>query len=94
MAQDYGAAQPIVDVAKNAYSKVSRLLGDPSEPAPSMKKVDTSWHDEMVKQANESARKQAESKTTSKRVSTQKPTASKQAPAKSTARKKLALKNY
>ena len=32
MTQDYGAAQPIVDVAKKAYSKVSDMLGE--KPAP------------------------------------------------------------
>ena len=33
MAQDYGAAQPIYDVAKGMYDKAEKYLGDPSAPA-------------------------------------------------------------
>ena len=32
MAQSAGAAQPIIDVLKGAYDKVTKVLGDPSEP--------------------------------------------------------------
>jgi hypothetical protein len=30
--QEYGAAQPIVDVFKKGYEKVENLLGDPTKP--------------------------------------------------------------
>lgn len=52
MAQDYGAAQPIIDAFKKPYDELTKYLGDPSEKT--SQKVDTSWHDQMVKQANES----------------------------------------
>ena len=51
MAQQYGAAQPIVDLANKAYDGMSKALN----AVPSIeRKPDTSWHDEMVKKANQS----------------------------------------
>jgi hypothetical protein len=55
MAQAYGAAQPIVDLAVNVRDKAQRFLGN-SKPT---EKRDTSWHDSMVRTANESFRKAA-----------------------------------
>lgn len=55
MAQAYGAFQPIIDLANkasNAFNLINKL------PTPHGK-VDTSWHDQMVKNANESFRKAA-----------------------------------
>jgi hypothetical protein len=90
MAQDYGPAQPIIDVAKNAYSKFEKYVGDPSKPAASKKTTQADPDD--VRKANASFQKI--DAPAAKRVSTQKAIASKQAPAKSTARKKMALKKY
>lgn len=56
---DYGPAQPIADLVKGAYKKMNDLTGmlpsppkaiDPTQP----KNVDTSWHDDMVKKAQQS----------------------------------------
>lgn len=64
MAQDYGAAQGLVDTAKRyvrsleGLDKVRRSAGLPS---PYDRSQDTSWHDSMVRSANESFRKAAES---------------------------------
>lgn len=60
MAQEYGAAQPLFDWTQKyvagpvlgAEKFLNRL------PGPS-RKVDTSWHDEMLKEANDSFAKQA-----------------------------------
>ena len=57
MAQDYGAAQPIADVFKKVYRAVSGTAD--AVPTPE-KKVDTSWHDDEVKKANESFKAAAE----------------------------------
>ncbi len=56
MAQEYGAAQPIFDVANKAYDALDWADKKTSPP----KKVDTSWHDKMVSEANESFRKAAD----------------------------------
>ena len=53
MSDDYGAAEPIIGPIKRAYQKFVNRFGDPSEPA-HRGKVDTSWHDEEVRKANES----------------------------------------
>ena len=55
MAQEYGAAEPIIDVARRAYRAVSNLP-DP----PRFGRQDTSGHDAMVRHATESFRQQAE----------------------------------
>ena len=55
---DYGPAQPIADVVKGAYKKMNDFMGmlpsppkqiDPTQTKPG----DTSWHDAMVKKAND-----------------------------------------
>jgi hypothetical protein len=55
---DYGPAQPIADVVKGAYKKANDFMNmlpsppkaiDPTQP----KNVDTSWHDSMVKAAQD-----------------------------------------
>jgi hypothetical protein len=51
MAQDYGPAQPIFDVLKSGYEKLEKLTGDPGA---TNKKVDPTWHNDMVNKANES----------------------------------------
>ena len=52
MAQSNGAAQPLMDYARGVYNKVENFIGDPSKPAG--KKVDPSWHDDMVSKATAS----------------------------------------
>lgn len=90
MAQDYGAAQPIYDVAKNVYNKVSGALGDPSKSASKKPSgMDIVSKDNANRKSWEDATKFTGP---AKQVSTQKPTSSKQAPAKSTVRKKLTSK--
>lgn len=59
MAQDdYGAAQPIIDVFKGAYKKVNDLADKiPTfglKPASPSSAPDSPWHDEMVKEATKS----------------------------------------
>ena len=52
MAQNYGAAQPIYDVFKNASNKVEGLLGDSS--APVAKKAQTmNWKPEANEEQKE-----------------------------------------
>lgn len=61
MTQDYGAAQPIADwVSSHVYKPAQRILGvvDKTVPPPDQKKVDPSYHDDMVRKANESFQKQ------------------------------------
>jgi hypothetical protein len=53
----FGPAQPIVDALKPP-DWLMKMLGL-GQPAPAPAAPDTSWHDQMVKQANESARKAA-----------------------------------
>jgi hypothetical protein len=66
--KDYGAAQPIIDVAKRAYGLVSKL-GDPTKPAAKAKDTtDYGWHAQKVAEANKS-HADAEKKTTRKRAS-------------------------
>lgn len=67
MATDYGAAQPIADwVNSHVYTPVQRILGAVDKLPPS-KKNDPSWHDEMVRKANQAFQaKSAESKPASK----------------------------
>jgi hypothetical protein len=83
MPQDYGAAEPIVGLARKAYNKVNPLKEN---------KLDTSWHDEMVRKANESFRKEAEKKKVVKKPTQdtgirRKPTSSKAYPKKRVAGK-------
>ena len=61
MAQEYGAAQPIVDVFKKGYRAATKVG---SYTPSSEKKSDTSWHDSMVKQANESFKRKASAPST------------------------------
>ncbi len=57
--QGWGAAEPLIGLAKKYYNAFNALNGAPkSNNAPKIKKADTSWHDEMVKEANESFAKQ------------------------------------
>ena len=63
MAQNYGAAQPIADWVNNyVASPVQRVLGAIDKlPVPlPQKKVDTSWHDDMVRKANQSFQQKPE----------------------------------
>lgn len=73
MTQDYGAAQPIADwVDSHVYRPVRTVLGTinkvvPDKLVPSKtSKEDTSWHDDMVRKANDSFRKAAETKSAPK----------------------------
>ena len=61
MANDLGeeVKNDISGPFRRGYDKLTKYLGNPSKVIPEQK-VDTSWHDEMVKQANESFRKRAE----------------------------------
>ncbi len=57
MTQDYGAAQPIADWVNNYVVKpAQRVLGSAEKvsPSSSQKKEDPSWHDDMVRKANQS----------------------------------------
>lgn len=57
MAQEYGAAQPIVDYFRKGVDTVRSALDRVPTP---QRKQDTSWHDSMVRKANESFRQAAE----------------------------------
>jgi hypothetical protein len=57
MADKYGAAQPLMDLANKYYKTTTKILNaipTPSSKKDSSKKEDTSWHDEMVRKATES----------------------------------------
>ena len=58
MAQEYGAAQPIVDIAGKYLSGMNKFSNFMDKITPS-KKRDTSWHDDMLAKANASFAKQA-----------------------------------
>lgn len=65
--EEYGAAQPIVDTF--------RYFSKSKKKAPPAKAVDTSWHEEMVRKANQSFADAAKGKTkagASKRAVSQK----------------------
>ena len=47
MAQDYGVAEPLINMARKAYSTYTRLDKPPAAK-------DGPWHDEMVRKANAS----------------------------------------
>jgi hypothetical protein len=64
MAQE--VEQPIIELANKAVNKVKNALN--AIPIPSLKKPDTSWHDKMVAEANESFRKAAEKEAAKKKV--------------------------
>lgn len=68
MGQEYGAAQSIFDVAKNAYDKVTSVLGDSTKKNEATKVVDDSYQKEMLKRANDSFRKGAEAETAKSNV--------------------------
>ena len=53
MAQEYGAAQPIVDYFRKGVDTVRSALDRVPTP---QRKQDTSWHDSMVRTAQESHR--------------------------------------
>jgi len=55
MPQDWGAAEPLVGITRKIGNFYDRL----SQPS-SSKRQDTSWHDDMVRKANDSFRQQAE----------------------------------
>ena len=55
MAQQYGAAQPIVDLAQRWSNTAENALN--RVPSTDFRRKDTSWHDDMVREANESASK-------------------------------------
>jgi hypothetical protein len=54
MAQDSGAAEPIVGMFRSVKRAVNRLPGPPR-----IGRQDTSWHDDMVRRANDSFRQPA-----------------------------------
>jgi len=57
MAQkDYGAAEPIVGIARK-YEDIASKVREYKLPWQKSAKKDASWHEEMVKKANESFRK-------------------------------------
>ena len=59
MPQDYGAAEPLVGPYMRSMRKAEAVydrLGQPVFP----KRQDTSWHEDMVRKANDSFRQQAE----------------------------------
>jgi len=89
MAQEYGAAQPIVDYFQKGAKAIKEALE--SIPTPS-RKVDTTWHDKMVTEANEKYRKAAEKKVVKKPAQStgmsKKPTTSKTYPKKRVAGKR------
>lgn len=59
MAQD-SPAKPLLDLRDKLYSAADKFLSyDKPINKKSTQKSDTSWHDGMVKQANESFRKSA-----------------------------------
>lgn len=80
MGQEYGAMQ-----------KVAEFFGKAKKPEekPSPKKVDTSWHDAMVKQANEAFAKESNAVKKVPGGSPQSPTKTKQKP---TVRKRVTVK--
>jgi len=63
MTQEYGAAQPIADwVDSHIYKPAQRILGVVDKvPSTDQKRDDPSWHDDMVRKANQAFQKQAES---------------------------------
>lgn len=68
MPEDYGAAQPIIDVAKSAYDKVSSFLGGADKalgthmapPPPDTKMIDSNYQKDMLSKANDSFAKGAD----------------------------------
>ena len=79
MAQKYGAAQGLIDLGAKAYRAGQKVLSYIPDSLPGLGggKADTSWHDDMVKSANESFRKKAAKRKvggTSKGTSTRKAT--------------------
>jgi hypothetical protein len=90
MPTDYGAAEPIIDLARKASSKVEKFFS--YVPPYENKKKDTSYEDDMVRKANESFLKASQKKkmvkTTQSTTSTKKkPTAKKVNPKKRVAGK-------
>lgn len=55
--REYGAAQPVVDFLRKGVGTVRGAL---NRVPPSPRNPDTSWHDSMVRTAQESFRKAAE----------------------------------
>jgi hypothetical protein len=89
MPTDYGAAEPIIDLARKASSNVEKFF---SYVPTYEKKKDTSYEDDMVRKANESFLKASQKKkmvkTTQSTTSTKKkPTAKKVNPKKRVAGK-------
>ena len=86
-------AQPLLDLRDKISHYASKLTGKSQEPAKKAAPVDTSWHDQMVKQANESIRKQAEAKSQKKISKDDTKPAQKSSAAKtSSARKRISSK--
>lgn len=80
--QEYGPAQPLVDVVKGAYKKFNDLTGripTPGYKPPDDSKPDTSWHDQKVQEATKTfatqtaAQKKATPAQTPGKTVTQKP---------------------
>jgi hypothetical protein len=88
MAQAQKTEVPIIELAKKAYNFVANLPNPPK-----FKKTDTSWHDSMVKEANEGFRKRAESERkvvagpTKKKTMAKKKATLKSAPKKATTKR-------
>lgn len=72
MAQEYGAAQGLMDWAKDKYDKMESGLGLLRKAGDALggkeKPKDDPWHDSMVKRANESFRKASEKKPVRKKM--------------------------
>ncbi len=85
MAQEYGAAQPIADWVKTyvANPVVKTMEAIDKLPPTSSTKTDTSWHEGMVRKANESFAKDQQ-----KRGTTMKGTATSSGTRKSTQKRK------
>lgn len=57
------AASPIIDLVDKAYTTAENFLNKIPTPGYKARKPDTSWHDEMVKEANASFAAQAKNPT-------------------------------
>jgi hypothetical protein len=60
MAQDYGAAQPLIDLGRRAYSTVRKYVGDDATPRSASVRVDPAYQRDMLARANAGFRQQAE----------------------------------
>jgi hypothetical protein len=88
MAQEYGAAQGLIDAMKRPYNAAKKLAGylpDPDSWSKKSKKPDNSFEKEMTEKANAAKREEAKRKVGG--ASKAKPTARKKTTSKSGSKK-------